>query len=144
MRWLRRYDQGRMDHVLASMGITRKPFDGPTVSTAGLVNDLVKDKLMGMGEDMVSQMPGSDFIAMANEIRSVLGLEYTQHSRGWSSRQRTKAIKEMKENAAIITTGTPMKLRREVKTSLDRPSNARGCSTSVGTLVWRTIWSRRI
>jgi len=101
-KWLTRYDQGEMDSVLASMGITRKPLDGPRASTAVLLNDALKEKLVGMGKEVVSQMPGSQIIAMGNDFRTALGLKHVGRSKGWSSRQRTKALKGMKEGGGTL------------------------------------------
>eukprot|EP00816_Leptocylindrus_hargravesii_P012770 CAMPEP_0196825522 /NCGR_PEP_ID=MMETSP1362-20130617/93105_1 /TAXON_ID=163516 /ORGANISM="Leptocylindrus danicus, Strain CCMP1856" /LENGTH=120 /DNA_ID=CAMNT_0042205963 /DNA_START=383 /DNA_END=745 /DNA_ORIENTATION=+ len=84
------------------MGITRKPHDGPRASTAILLNDAPKEKLVGMGKETVSQMPGKEVIAMGNDFQTALGLKRVGRSKGWSSRQRTRALREIKEGDSML------------------------------------------
>ena len=81
-KWLKQYDEGRMDGELASMGITRKPLDGPRASTAILLNEALKDKLVGMGKETVLQLPSKEIIAMGNDFRSALGLKQVSRLKG--------------------------------------------------------------
>eukprot|EP00816_Leptocylindrus_hargravesii_P001797 CAMPEP_0196808426 /NCGR_PEP_ID=MMETSP1362-20130617/8410_1 /TAXON_ID=163516 /ORGANISM="Leptocylindrus danicus, Strain CCMP1856" /LENGTH=390 /DNA_ID=CAMNT_0042182765 /DNA_START=287 /DNA_END=1459 /DNA_ORIENTATION=+ len=106
LRWLGRYDEGQMDQVLASMGVIRNPLVRPRASTATMVNDLVRDQLMGMGKEKVAQLHRKEIVVMANDFRTALGLERIRRSRGWASRQRIGAIKGMKDKDTVIISGT--------------------------------------
>jgi len=97
VRWLCRYDQGKMDSILAVMGLTRSEVAVERETSAQLINNLVVDSLVNLGKDQILAMNKSDVVDLANDIRHGLGLASKYRSRGWISKRTNRALQVLRD-----------------------------------------------